>query len=1213
MRSRASVCSALIALLLLAAVTQLQGIWLSSSSPVSSENSGITQVPPGQRGPRIDTLRRKVTASQDAQMMEMTAGPPTGSDVWQGLVNQADLEEMYEQEKTVSSRSGYHMCFIGFNYRVHPLDDVNFRHALTLLYPRSSIVGTVFKYVSVEIKSPVPPAQSLWYNFGVDPHSYNPEKAEEILTAAGYQFVGGEWKDTDGSDLPTLRFFCPLEAIAPTSYTASRRLVEEAQAIGLNNIVITPTDFVTYTNLVFNDRDFEIFWICYSLGKFPTHLYDMFHSINDVPGGHNCYGVNYPELDVLLNTFSTSLDNTAKVTAAREAQELIMGGSTANLMPNYVAPTDPRTQAIPIIPVYSRNYYDVQQPDLEGAVNMFGYGAENTWTHMNIYWDTPNEYRPGTTEKKVVYVEYGFPERLNPLYATWSYSWDYMEDSFDSLIATSPLTHYGEPWLATSWECEAVPGGLDVTFNLRLTDSQGQPIKWQDGTAISVSNVKFAWDFLRSWQIPKYWSTFRYYDPTNTVIVDADTIRARMTTNNPWLIYDLADTAYMLPPQIWQNNPLTGQSWANQAEILGFDPSAHGGPNGLPTMLFGTGPFVLQHSTSFINTNGFGDLTANRYYWMTTQEVIDKISYMFWRAGDVDRNGWIDWLDVDAISQAYLTEPGDPLWNPDADITGEAGGPPDNKVDAYDRGTAQKFNGESKEVLTDKEKQRSVLTMVNNHRGALPPELVLAVIRIEGGVGAFHINGWDHNPSIYRRIDGSWAQPTKGDGIMQVVDGKGGSGYHEKSGLYTNDRDGYDHAIKDGCDYLLELYNTRAYGTYVQAVLHYNSGPASLYTYLATTGGSEVYLSKAAEYLTTFVKDTYEIENPSLVCILNKGQSILDSYLYNKGIKTWQTPEYYRTHQRRLDSDLQNLELMVNAREAGMRVSTFACPINVTISDEYGRTISEVENQIPTANFAYFNATDTKIFYLPLNLTYHVQLNATDYGNCTIDQIAPTEYVYETVFSQATFDLTNETLAEFSLLPYDANYTVNVDEDGNGQTDYELTPETETLTTEYDIGLARMTPSRTIIGESYSLHVNITVENYGAYTETFDITLYSNSTIIETQTVTLANRTSTTTTFTWNTAGFAKGNYRLTANATEILGETFTLDNTKSFSAITVTILGDVNGNRIVNVFDLYTLGKAYGSSPGQLNWNSCCDINGDEFIDNYDLAPVSDNYGRSY
>jgi len=48
-----------------------------------------------------------------------------------------------------------------------------------------------------------------------------------------------------------------------------------------------------------------------------------------------------------------------------------------------------------------------------------------------------------------------------------------------------------------------------------------------------------------------------------------------------------------------------------------------------------------------------------------------------------------------------------------------------------------------------------------------------------------------------------------------------------------------------------------------------------------------------------------------------------------------------------------------------------ACPVNVTITDEYGRIINDLgTNQIPNASV--YSGDELKIFYLPLNLTYVV-------------------------------------------------------------------------------------------------------------------------------------------------------------------------------------------------------------------------------------------------
>ena len=109
--------------------------------------------------------------------------------------------------------------------------------------------------------------------------------------------------------------------------------------------------------------------------------------------------------------------------------------------------------------------------------------------------------------------------------------------------------------------------------------------------------------------------------------------------------------------------------------------------------------------------------------------------------------------------------------------------------------------------ITDQQKENAILAMVNDHRGALPAEFVLAEIFQEGGQGAFYVDGSNYN-SFYNASDAPWAQPTNGDGIMQVTSA---SGYHQLSGTYTNDQTGYDHAISDGCAYLDA--NFSQYGT----------------------------------------------------------------------------------------------------------------------------------------------------------------------------------------------------------------------------------------------------------------------------------------------------------------------------------------------------------------------------------------------------------------
>jgi hypothetical protein len=214
--------------------------------------------------------------------------------------------------------------------------------------------------------------------------------------------------------------------------------------------------------------------------------------------------------------------------------------------------------------------------------------------------------------------------------------------------------------------------------------------------------------------------------------------------------------------------------------------------------------------------------------------------------------------------------------------------------------------------IDDAYKQQEILSMVNSNRGTSPTELVLAIMRQESGEGAFHIDGWRYN-WFYNESDAPWAQPTNGDGVMQVTIA---SGYHEVCGPYSHTREGYNNAICDGCSALSRLYGE--YGAWVQSALHYNTGPFSLWLNMGDKNedgifeeweiwGDRQYLSNVATQLDNFVPAFYDLQNETLMDALNLGQSIYDDYLYNRGIETGQPLEYYNPYQTALDQELHNL------------------------------------------------------------------------------------------------------------------------------------------------------------------------------------------------------------------------------------------------------------------------------------------------------------------
>jgi len=164
--------------------------------------------------------------------------------------------------------------------------------------------------------------------------------------------------------------------------------------------------------------------------------------------------------------------------------------------------------------------------------------------------------------------------------------------------------------------------------------------------------------------------------------------------------------------------------------------------------------------------------------------------------------------------------------------------------------------------------------------------------------------------------------------------------------------------------------------------------------------------------------------------------------------------------------------------------------------------------------------------------------------------------------------------------------------DGIGDTPYDIPdtgqqdkyPLVTPRAPQHDVALVSVTRNKNVTRQGYRVNITMTVENQGDYTEKFNVIVYANTTIIQTITITLASESSIPIIFTWNTTGVAKGSYNITVNATAVPGENDTADNTRVFWWIVVTILGDVNGDEVVNILDIKLVKLAYsGYKPPDL------------------------------
>jgi ABC-type transport system substrate-binding protein len=356
-----------------------------------------------------------------------------------------------------------------------------------------------------------------------------------------------------------------------------------------------------------------------------------------------------------------SSDFEQRVAAAHEAQRILNDE------------THPRA-AFAYMPLYSRNYFNAYNPDLRGIVNSPGYGSDNDWTHLDIHWAAGVERLTHEGETIIKWLWGEAPGLLNPCSASTLYTWNIIDKVLDDLIAVGPYTNADIQWVAENWEVvkwpDAGPMGetyMNFTFWLR------QDVFWQDGNPYTAHDAAFNWRFLKDNQIPQY--EYMWHELVDVDVIDNYTVTAIMHSEDQLHLYDLSETAALLPPPVW--------SWLDGkplAAILEYDPSANttapagagpwfGAGKGFPgTQLYGTGPFVFGHYDPDLQLADFHQSVS---YFQTADEIAKLKTMLFHEIGDINRDGYIDVFDLSALGVAYGQRIGWPGYDPDVDLNSD--------------------------------------------------------------------------------------------------------------------------------------------------------------------------------------------------------------------------------------------------------------------------------------------------------------------------------------------------------------------------------------------------------------------------------------------------------------------------------------------------------------------------------------------------------------
>ena len=133
--------------------------------------------------PKVDDLIYAITPDPTARYAKMKANE------CQVMIapNPADLEAMGKDgDIQLLSSAGLNIGYLSINAMKPPFDKVEVRQALAMAIDRDAILKEVYQGAGQKAKNPIPPTMWSYDDATVD-YEYNPEKAKEMLKAAGVE------------------------------------------------------------------------------------------------------------------------------------------------------------------------------------------------------------------------------------------------------------------------------------------------------------------------------------------------------------------------------------------------------------------------------------------------------------------------------------------------------------------------------------------------------------------------------------------------------------------------------------------------------------------------------------------------------------------------------------------------------------------------------------------------------------------------------------------------------------------------------------------------------------------------------------------------------------------------------------------------------------------------------------------------------------------
>lgn len=409
-------------------------------------------------------------------------------------------------------------------------NDIHVRKAIAYLVDKNYIISNILMYFGARIDVPIAaPQLSGW----ADPstcypnydYEYNPEAAAAELAAAGFADTDhngwlnfpADWDGAPGADTTDYPLVVCIRSDHGHRLSAGQYLITQLESTLASTSIgagfkTTGTQWQQPRSVlspkVMGNQDYQVYTGGWSLGRYPTYLFSLFHSMffysygpNYVTGFDKNGNPNYPDVDTAV----AGIWYTPDIPTAQTNSQLF-----CRLHEQYAIN----------IPLWSYSSYWAYRKTLVGVVNANGGGIENAYTFLNAYRVDGGPIRFGTVSG---------PSRLNILYSQWYFEYALLDRIYTGGMSVQPYNlAVDQPWVFQDWVASTWIDPQDgyektvVTYYIRkdvgiVAPETGTFVRNWDAEDFEFT-VWYNYAFSDSWQ----WGSFMDVKYTKITDVNGD-------------------------------------------------------------------------------------------------------------------------------------------------------------------------------------------------------------------------------------------------------------------------------------------------------------------------------------------------------------------------------------------------------------------------------------------------------------------------------------------------------------------------------------------------------------------------------------------------------------------------------------------------------------------------------------------------------------------